>query len=107
MGGLNAREYVCRSLHGWRHQERTYGENGHRIHDVAGSVVHRNIKEVLDWLLPDWWWHSRRFPHLCRSHAAAGSAVRRDAAMGLLLSDQRLHDQLRLLLRRNAKREDH
>src|SRR5215207_2755185 len=59
----------------------------------------------------------RYFPHeflyrgrladLRGADAAPGSRPRRRAAVGLLLPDQRLDDQLRLVLGRRSQREDH
>src|SRR6185503_8709809 len=49
----------------------------------------------------------RRLPDLRRADAAARLAAPRYAALGLLLPDQRLDDELRLLLGRRPQREDH
>ena len=54
--------------------------------------------QAVDRLLPDRRRHRRRLPDLRRADAAAGSAARR-AALGLLLPDQRLHHELRLVFR--------
>ncbi len=60
-----------------------------------------------DRLFPDRRRNRRGLSDLCGSDAAPGSQIRRRAAVELLLPDQRLDDELRLLLGGGSQREDH
>ena len=57
--------------------------------------------------LPDRRRHRRRLSHLRRADAQPGSPDGRRAAVGLLLPDQRLDDELRVVLGRGPQRKDH
>jgi len=70
-------------------------------------VVSQRIPGFLDWLFPNRWRHCGRFSDLCCAYVESGRRPRNRAGMGLLLPDQRLHNQLRVVLRRGAKREDY
>ena len=63
--------------------------------------------QAVDRLLPDRRRHRRRLPDLRRPDAASGPAAHERPAVGLLLSDQRFDDELRLLLRRRPQRKNH
>ena len=62
---------------------------------------------TLDRPLPDRRRHRRRLPHLRRPDAQPGSPHRGRPAVGLLLPDQRLDDELRIVFGRGSEREDH
>ena len=87
-----------------------------KVHTVRTGIEY--MMELAEWytetthddaagLLPDWRRHRRRLSHLRGAHAAPGPAARERAAVGLLLPDQRLDDQLRIVLGRGAQRENH
>ena len=95
------------ALHRRRHRQRPHGAHRHRVHDDARRLVPGDVPQGLDRLLPDRRRHRRRLPDLRRADAAAGPAAAGHAALGLLLPDQRLDDELRLVLGRRAEREDH
>ena len=107
LGGLDARQHLRGTLHRGRHQQRPYRPHRHRIHDGACRLVSDDVPQGLDRLLPDRRRHRRRLSDLRRADAAARPAAPRHAALGLFLSDQRLDDELRLVLGRRAEREDH
>ena len=94
-------------VHHRRREERAHRAHRHRVHDRAGRLVHEDDRDSVDRLLPDRRRHRRRLPDLRRADAPPGPAARRRPALGLLLPDLRLDDELRLLLRRRPEREDH
>ena len=63
----------------------------------------RDVAGLVHWFLPDRRRHRRRFPHLRRAHAQSRRGHHACARVGLFLSDQRFHNQLRIVLRCSAQ----
>jgi hypothetical protein len=75
------------------------------IHDGASRVVHQHHCENSSRFFPNWWRHRRRLPHPL-SHAASGLAARHVPSWDTL-PDQRLDDQLWVVLRSRTQRENY
>ncbi len=97
LGRLHHGQHLRLPLHERQHQECPHRAHGHRVHDGIGRLVRRRHRRGAHWLLPDRRRHCRRLPHLRRADVAPGYGRRVDPAVGLLLPDQRLDHQLRLL----------
>jgi|GEM_PF-3378887 len=75
------------------------------VHTVRTGIEY--MMTLANWLLPNWWWNCRRLPDLCRPNATSGYGAKACSTLGLLLPNQRFDHKLRLLLRRNSKRENY
>ena len=108
LGRLDPRQHVRRPLHHRRREERAHRPHRHRVHDGARRLVHRNLRrqssigffQIGGGIAGD-------FP-ICVVPMLHQDLQRDERpAVGLLLPDQRLDDELRLVLRRRAERENH
>jgi len=101
LGGQHLRQYFRRPLH-QRRRQAVDREDGDRGDDQPRRLLHPRNGRQTDRVLSNWWRDCRRFSDLRGADDQPGPPAR-CATLGLFLSDQRQHHQLRQLQRRGSQ----